>query len=172
MHRFQVRSVSGILWVPSPSPVTRSTGYTDTWQTRLHSSRMHTARSLTVSPSMLCSRGVPGPGEVPAWLGGVWSWGGAWSQGGGACLVLGSGIPVCTEADPPLWTESQTPVKILPCSNFVAGGNEPKTRKAVAICIPFGQPLNSDRSHSWGMLNSKRSTNCCFLIMIFFHIIA
>ena len=31
--------------------------------TRLHSSRMRTARSLTISPSMFCSRGgVPGPG--------------------------------------------------------------------------------------------------------------
>ena len=41
--------------------------------TRLHSSRMHTARSLTVSPSILCSgsgglsRGEGVPGGVPAW---------------------------------------------------------------------------------------------------------
>ena len=44
---------------------------------------------------------------------------------GGTCLVLwggAGGIPTCTEADPPLWTESQTPVKIWPCPNFVAGG--------------------------------------------------
>ena len=35
-------------------------------QTRLHSSRLRTARALTVSPSMLCGRGgVPGPGGVP-----------------------------------------------------------------------------------------------------------
>ena len=48
--------------------------------TRLHSSRMHTACSLTVSPSMLCSRG------------------------GGAYLVpgAGGGIPACTEVDPPV----------------------------------------------------------------------
>ena len=59
--------------------------------TRMHSSRMRIARSLTVSPRMLCSGagawsgGVPGPG------------GGAWFQGGlvrgvpgpGGCLVLG-----------------------------------------------------------------------------------
>ena len=62
---------------------------------RLHSSRMRTARALTVSPSMLCaggdlfpegicSRGVPG-------------------HGGGV-------IPACTEADPVL-TEWQKPVK-------------------------------------------------------------
>ena len=35
----------------------------------------------------------------------------------------GGGIPACTEADPPLWTESQTPVKTLPWPNFVAAGN-------------------------------------------------
>ena len=32
--------------------------------TRLHSSRMRTVRVLTVSLSMLCSGGVPGPGGV------------------------------------------------------------------------------------------------------------
>ena len=150
---------------------------------------MHTARSLTVSPSILCSRGwgaclvpggaclvlgvlawfqggawlrwgcLPGPGGgwLPAWSqgGNAQSWGGctclvpgecaclvrgvpglggmpAWSWGclpslGGGCLpgpgVAGYGIPSCTEADPPLWTEWQTTVKILPCPNFVAGGN-------------------------------------------------
>ena len=84
--------------------------------TRMHSSRMRTARSLTVSPSMLCSRGgclvpgsawsqggvcsggVPGPEGVPAWSGG------------------GGGMPACTEADSPCeqnyW---HTLVKILPC---------------------------------------------------------
>ena len=50
--------------------------------TRLHSSRMHTARLLTVSPSMRCSggcllRGVSAPGGVCC--GGTWS---------GECLVL------------------------------------------------------------------------------------
>ena len=80
----------------------------------MHSSRMHTARSLTVSPSMLCWGG----GGACAWswggclvLGGVWSrrgaylvlggclpgpGGGAWSSPGGC------GIPACTEAEPPL----------------------------------------------------------------------
>ena len=43
----------------------------------------------------------------------------------GGCLPRGGVcIPACTEADtPPLWTEWQTGVKTLPCSNFVAGGN-------------------------------------------------
>ena len=84
------------------------------FQTRLHSSRMHTTRSLTVSPSMHCSEGVPSPERCLVWgvsdprgvpgprghllPGGVWSWGvsgpggclfqgGAWSQG--RCLLLG-----------------------------------------------------------------------------------
>ena len=90
--------------------------------TRLHSSRMHTARSLTVSPSVLWSGGVPALFRG----GGVWSgWGVSGLGGeclvlGGACLVPGGGlvgrglpgpgrgcppgpggIPACTEADPP-----------------------------------------------------------------------
>ena len=38
-------------------------------------------------------------------------------------LPGGCGIPACTEADTPLRTESQTPVKTLPWPNFVAAGN-------------------------------------------------
>ena len=82
--------------------------------TRLHSSRMRTARSLTVSPSMLCWGGVAGPG-------GCLVRGVAWSGGGG--------IPACTEADPPpppLWTEFLTHASeniILPQSSFAGGKN-------------------------------------------------
>ena len=65
-------------------------------KTRLHSSRMHTARSLTVSPSMLCSGGsclvlVGGVFWVP--VGPAWSW-------GGACLVRG-GYPIMHRGRPP-----------------------------------------------------------------------
>ena len=82
---------------------------------------MHTAHSLTIFPSMLCSalEGVPGPG------------GGAWSRGsapGGGCLVWRGGIPACTETDPPLWTEFLTHASeniILPKTSF-AGGNDTK----------------------------------------------
>ena len=74
--------------------------------TRLHSSRMHTARSLTVSPSMHCA-------------GGVCSQGGAWSGGclvGGGVPRLGGGIAACTEADPPCGQNSwHALLKILPC---------------------------------------------------------
>ena len=86
----------------------------------MHSSRMRTARSLAASPSMLCwggawSQGVPAPGGVPGprdacserrWclvLGGCLLLGGCLVPGGG-----GGGIPACTEADPPLWTEFLT----------------------------------------------------------------
>ena len=69
-----------------------------------HSSRMHTARVLTVSPSMLCAGGVPGLGGCAQGEFLVRGEGGAWSgrclvQEG--CLVRGGGIPSCTEADPP-----------------------------------------------------------------------
>ena len=77
--------------------------------------------------------GVPGPGGVVCLVwGGVCSWGVVCLvQGWGVCLVPGgawsgggSGIPACTEADTPLWTKSQTPVKTLPWPNFVAAGNK------------------------------------------------
>ena len=61
--------------------------------TRMHSSRMRTARSLTVSPNMLWSRGeVPGPGGclVPGGVPGLGV--PAWSQEG-ACLVGGGWYP-------------------------------------------------------------------------------
>ena len=89
--------------------------------TRLHSSRMRTAHSLTVSPSMLCSRG----GLV---RGGCLVLGGSAPGGGlllGGCLVRGEGGLFlgqpgpggrwCPRGRPPQWTEWQTGVKILPC---------------------------------------------------------
>ena len=49
---------------------TKKTTLLKSSKTRLHSSRMRTARALTVPPSMLCTGGVvPGPGG--AWSGGV-----------------------------------------------------------------------------------------------------
>ena len=74
--------------------------------TRLHSSRMRTARVLTVSPSMLCTGGsvcsqevcvpgpglggVSGPGGCTWYWGCVCSWGCTWSRGGvpglGGCI--------------------------------------------------------------------------------------
>ena len=50
--------------------------------TRLHSSRMRTARALTVSPSMLCAGGTWSVGGGCLVPGGAWSGGGAWSREG------------------------------------------------------------------------------------------
>ena len=87
----------------------------------MHSSRMRTGRSLTVCRGVPPFGGclVPGcllpggllPGGSPSWQGWFPSWGG---------LPRGGSIPVCTEAEPPLLTESQTPVKTLPWPNFFA----------------------------------------------------
>ena len=72
-------------------------------ETRMHSSRMRTARLLPVSPSMHCSqgvylvlggRGVPGPRGCTCPVGGTWSGGCTWSRG---CTCLGGkglgGVP-------------------------------------------------------------------------------
>ena len=65
--------------------------------TRLHSSRMHAASLLPVSPSMHCAGGPasdPG-GCLPLVLGGCLLPGGSWSRGWGC-------IPACNGADPPV----------------------------------------------------------------------
>ena len=86
--------------------------------TRLHSSRMHTTHSLTISPSIspispTAQMGCLGPG-------GALSRGGAWSREGG--------IPACTEADPP-WTEfsTHTSENITLSQSSFAGGNKLST---------------------------------------------
>ena len=88
---------------------------------------MHTARSLTVSPSMHCAGGsaprvVPGlggPAPGGCLVRGMSGWGGAWS---------GGGIAACIEADPPpLWTEFMTHASeniTLPQTSFAGGENE------------------------------------------------
>ena len=86
----------------------------------MHSSRMRTGRSLTVCWILLLGGGVCSQGGCLL-LGGVVS-------APGECLLPGGGsapggcIPACTEADTPLLTESQTPVKTLPWNNFVGAG--------------------------------------------------
>ena len=71
--------------------------------TRLHSSRMRTARWLPVSQHTL-HRGVS-VRQVSA---------------KGGCLPRGMVVCVC--GSPPPWTEWQTGVKTSPCRNFFAGG--------------------------------------------------
>ena len=81
---------------------------------------------------------APGGGGVCSQAGGICSGGGVCSLGGvcsGGCLLPGgvcSWGGVCSQGcvasqhalrqTPPLWTESQTPVKTLPRPNFVAAG--------------------------------------------------
>ena len=96
--------------------------------TRLHSSRMHTARLLTVSPSMHCAGGVSALGGVPG-LGDVCS-GGCLVQGGSALGGVSApgvpgpgGIPGCTEADTPVnRMTDRCKNSTLPQTSF-AGGN-------------------------------------------------
>ena len=84
-------------------------------KTRMHSSRMHTSHSLTICWCLLPGRcllkgGVSGPREGVSALGQCLVPGGGVSALGGLVqgecllqggLVMGGGIPACTEADPP-----------------------------------------------------------------------
>ena len=138
--------------------------------TRLHSSRMRTARALTVSPSMLCVGGSALGGRVSA-LGGrvsalggrVSALGGRVSALGGRVSALGGSAPggsalgeVCSlggvvskhaPSQTPPWTETQTPVKTLPCPNFVAGGKNKKRHSLLAINTKYGVPIRNERGH-------------------------
>ena len=84
--------------------------------TSLHSSRMRTARALTVSPSMLCGGGSALGGGVCSWgvpaLGGACSWG-----------VCSWGRWYPSMQNPPPIDKITEACKKLPCPNFVAGGN-------------------------------------------------
>ena len=64
--------------------------------TRLHSSRMRTARLLPISPSMHCTEGHLAPGGGVCYRGGACLW-----SGGYLPLVLEGCIPAYNGADPP-----------------------------------------------------------------------
>ena len=102
-----------------------------------------------------CSRGVclgvSAPGGVSSGgclLWGVSATGGSAPGGAGGCLLLGGFcIPACTEADTPLLTESQTPVKhyLGPTSlrsvkmyNFTLFCNNTKITKGGFIFVEVG----------------------------------
>ena len=84
------------------------------------------SRGVVCSWGGVCSMGCLLPGGVCSW-GVSTPWGGVYSQGvsalGGVCS-RGCGIPPCTVADTPLWTEWQTGVKILSWPQFIAAGNK------------------------------------------------
>ena len=97
----------GLFWLPPSFPFTfqlRHQLLQAQIDTRMHSSRMRTGRSLTVCRSLLPGggAGVCFQGDVSAPRGcllrGVCS-GGVSAPGGG--VGRGGGIPACTEADPP-----------------------------------------------------------------------
>ena len=100
-------------------------------ETRMHSSRMRTGRSLTVCCSLLPEGGsAPGGGLLlggSAPVGGVCSWEGLPGRGGGVPGTGGVSARggVCQHAlrqtPPPV--DRHTLVKILPWPNFVAAGN-------------------------------------------------
>ena len=113
-------------------------------KTRMHSSRMRTARLLLVSPSMHCSGGAPVPGGVPEWgvylNGGLPAWGvylpgGCTAQGGvpaqGSVPARGS-VPAQGDTPPvtpPQQNSWHALLKILPCPKLGlrAVTNENKT---------------------------------------------
>ena len=121
------------------------------FETRMHSSRMRTGRSLTVCRSLL--PGGAGPGGV--WSGGVSApRGGLLPEGGLVCSLGGvysrgvcsGGVVVSQHAlrqNPP-WTESQTPVKTLPWPNFVAAGN-----KCTNPSFSLSQHSSVSRASAW-----------------------
>ena len=91
--------------------------------TRMHSSRMRTARTLTVSPSMLQGGWSAAGGGLL--LGGCLLLGGVCSQGVSAAgRVSAPGGLVSQHAvrqTPPLWTEWKTGAKYILAPNFVCG---------------------------------------------------
>ena len=108
-------------------------------QTRMLSSRMHTARTLTISGGCTCPGGVPAQ-ECTCWgyLPGGYLHGRVPAQGGvyltcqeectcpGGCTCPGVYLPEVPAqrvylprySPSPLWTEWQTGAKILPCSKL------------------------------------------------------
>ena len=127
----------------------------------------------------VCSRGEGGllQGGVST-RGGVGGLGGVYSQGGcvcsggvcfrgsvysgggvsalGGCLLLGGFVASqhALRQTPPLWTESQTPVKTLPWPNFVAAGNQVEGRCCTLLKILWILLSQSERmlpkTHSCG----------------------
>ena len=124
-----------------------------TLKTRLHSSRMRTARALTVSPSMLCAGGVP--------PGGVLLWGGLLL---GGCLLLGGllqgGVSQhALRQTPPVNRMTNRCKNItLPQTSF-AGGNYGENVKSAGKVREFCQSgkVGTMRTSALAFLNSNRT---------------
>ena len=107
---------------------------------RLHSSRMHTARLLTVSPSMHCAGGSARGGScmVPGGL-----------LHGGVPGLGGGGILACTEAHSPCGQNCwHTLLKILPCPKLRLRAVIKTARAFLQIWILW-DPTNQWISRLW-----------------------
>ena len=99
--------------------------------TRMHSSMMRTARLLPISPSMNCSQGGLPAGGCTCW--GVYLLGVVPARG---CTCWGCTCPG-TPHPPSEQNSWHTLLKILPCPNFVAGGNNNNPHKPASGILPF-----------------------------------
>ena len=113
--------------------------FLNTFKTRMHSSRMHTARLMTISHSIPCnsggstSRGVcfkwglhPGEGICIQGIclqkeGLPPGAGGGWADPPDAETPWSCDLGCMLESKPPSPVDRQTPVKLLPYPNFVCG---------------------------------------------------
>ena len=107
---------------------------------------MRTARALTVSHSMLCAGGCLLP-VVSAPSGG---------------LLPGVVSQHALRQTPPLLTESQMPVKTLPCPNFVVGGKYfEKQMSCELIALEMSFTKCRSKYRQIGIYQLKHSTNSC-----------
>ena len=118
---------------------------------------MHTTCMLTVSPSMLCS----GWGCV-LWEG-VCSWGYLLPGGVCSCRDVYSGRVFAPRGK----TESQMPVKTLPCPNFIAGSNKLESAELLlsrnedtGVYVKIKEFSTSVSSDSQKIIHS--GLNCCY----------
>ena len=96
------------------------------FSTRLHSSRIRTARTLTVSPSTLCSGEVYLVPGVYLVLGGVLSPGGCLLQGRGGCTwSWGGGTWSCGGVPGPMGVSALGGVHLVPEGGVCSGGAAP-----------------------------------------------
>ena len=105
-------------------------------------------------------RGVCLVGGASAWSGGVsaWSGGSAWSGRGGLASQH-----ALRQTPPPLWTESQTPVKTLPWPNFVAAGkNKVPPQYYVELC----KLINYTGSHLQRVKDTKETASYKWVLIV------
>ena len=68
-------------------------------------------------------------------------------------------------APPPLLTESQMPVKTLPCPNFVAGGNNGSLSLSLSLCNVYITKHSIETHCSWSRSLSLSQPRSCAVCM-------